>query len=190
MRTYEEIFGNSSSYDMELEKIKSKIMKLYSDLVSQAFKQSKPEASQDEISDFIDQNSLEFKGEGFEEEADGLDKLLELLMQDEDLDPVEDMDYEDHKVATGKEPKSRRHNPLWTPSTKPLESPKGGLFTPSDKRSMPKTKALKTPRGSIRSFEKVPVKVEHSSLKDIWDAEREKLLALVRRRNKESNVIL
>ena len=166
MRTYEEIFGNSSSYDMELEKIKSKIMKLYSDLVSQAFKQSKPEASQDEISDF------------------------ELLMQDEDLDPVEDMDYEDHKVATGKEPKSRRHNPLWTPSTKPLESPKGGLFTPSDKRSMPKTKALKTPRGSIRSFEKVPVKVEHSSLKDIWDAEREKLLALVRRRNKESNVIL
>ena len=152
------------------------------------FRQSKPGASEEEINHFLDSNALEFKGEGFNDEADGLEKILDLLMQDEELDEVSERAFEKHDVASGDEPRSRRHNPLWTPSTKPIESPKGGLFTPSDKRVMKKTKAPETPRGSIKRLIDDDPKVDTKSLKDIWDAEREKLLELVRKRNKESGV--
>jgi hypothetical protein len=190
MMTYQEAFS-SSSYDLELEKIKSKIQKLYHDLVVKTFKQSKPAATVDEINNFLEDNKLEFKGEGFNEESEGLENLLDSLIQSENLDDVSDRIYEKPEVATGKELKSRRHNPLWTPSTKPLESPKGGLFTPSDKQSRPKTKALEVPKGFKRqkAVSDNP-KVNSKSLQAVWDVERNRLLKLVKERNKEFGIRL
>ena len=93
MMTYQEAFS-SSSYDLELEKIKSKIQKLYHDLVVKTFKQSKPAATVDEINNFLEDNKLEFKGEGFNEESEGLENLLDSLIQSENLDDVSDRIYE------------------------------------------------------------------------------------------------
>ena len=188
MMTLEDAFADSV-YDMELEKIKNKIMKLYTDLVEKTFRTSKPGASEEEIQAFQDANALEFKGVGFNDEADGLEKLLELLMQDEDLDETSEMDFEEHDVAKGdklKESKDKTTAPL----TEKLKDHKGGLFTPEDLQKKVKTKALKTPRGKIERLIDDEPKVQKGELKDIWDAEREKLLQLVRKRNKEHGVKL
>jgi hypothetical protein len=179
-----------TSYDMELEKIKNKIMKLYTDLVKKTFRMSNPGASQEEIQNFIDENALEFKGDGFSEEADGLEKILDLLVQDEDLDEIKEKKFEKPKVAEGKELKSRHENLLRELITKPLKVPTGGLFTPKDRHSLPKTKAPSIPRGTIKRIIDDDPKVSTIGLKDIWDKELDRLLALVRKRNKEHGVQL
>jgi len=178
-----------TSYDMELEKLKKKIASLYQDLLLKHFKVSNPGAPQDQIDAFMEANELEFKeAEDFNEEADGLEKLLELLSQEEDLDKVKDKEFEKADVETTKELKSKSNESTKAPKTSSLPDPKGGLFTPSDKRSKTNTKTLSTPRGKIERLVDDEPKVSTQSLKDIWDAEREKLLELVRKRNKEHGV--
>ena len=178
-----------STYDMELEKIKNKIQKLYTDLVEKTFRTSNPGATQEDIQAFLEANALEFKGVGFEDEADGLDKILELLLQDEDLDEVSEREYEEPDVAKGEKLKESKEKST-APKTSPIVDPKGGLFTPKDSKSRPKTKALKTPRGKIdRLIDDAP-KVNTKSIQDILDMERNKLLELVRKRNKENGVKL
>ena len=75
-------------------------------------------------------------------------------------------------------------------NTKSLKIPTGGLFTPRDKHSLPKTSALPTPKGSIKRKIDDDPKVSKETLKAIWDAERQRLLDLVAKRNKEHGVIL
>lgn len=187
MMTLESAFSDTS-YDMELEKIKKKIMRLYTDLVEKTFRMSNPGASPEDIEAFLESNAIEFKGEGFDEEAEGLEQILDLLYQDEDLDPVREKKSVTPKVQTGDLPKSHRENRLWRPSTKSLEDPAGGLFTPPDKHKRPKTKALEAPRGKISRLIDDDPKVSTRGLKDIWDEERQRLLELVRKRNKEHGV--
>tara|TARA_R110000787_G_scaffold77176_2_gene169831 strand:- start:863 stop:1432 length:570 start_codon:yes stop_codon:yes gene_type:complete len=180
-----------TSYDLELEKLKKKIASLYQELLTKQFRASNPGATQVELDAFMDANALEFKedSEDFDDEADGLEKLLELLSQEEDLDKVEDKTYEKPEVEQGKKLKSNK-DALTTPKTSALVDPKGGMFTPRDKRTQVLTKALKTPRGTIKRMIDDDPKVSTQSLKDIWDAEREKLLHLVKRRNLEHGVKL
>ncbi len=61
-----------TSYDLELDRIKIKIKQLYRDLVVKTYKASNPGASLDDIENFLEQNELEFKGDGFDEEAEDL----------------------------------------------------------------------------------------------------------------------
>ncbi len=187
MMTLEAAFADSS-YDMELEKIKNKIQKLYMDLVEKTYRVANPGASNEQLQAFQDANAIEFQGKGFNEEAEGLEKLLELLMQDEDLDSVGDKDYEKPEVEKGKELSSKSSDKLSVPLMEALKAHKGGLFDSKDKRDQPVTEALKTPRGKIERLIDDDPKVETQTLQDIWDAEREKLLELVRKRNKEHGV--
>lgn len=177
-----------TSYDMELERIKNKIQKLYNDLLVKTFRMSKPGASQEEIQAFLDANELEFKGVGFNEEAEGLEKMMDLLMQDEDIDEVSEKDYEKPQVEQGDELRAKVRDALTVPLTKALKDPSGGLFTPNDTRKKTKTKAPEVPRGSIKRLIDDAPEVNTKELQDIWDAEREKLLELVRKRNKEHGV--
>lgn len=177
-----------TSYDLELEKLKKKIQQLYVDLATKTFKAANPGATQEQLESFLEDNGIEFKeAESFDEDADGLEKLLELLSQDEALDKVSEKDFEKHDVEKGKKLKSNKEKST-VPSTEALEDHTGGLFTPGDKRAKTSTKALKTPRGTIKRSAVDPVKVETKSIQDVWDAEREKLLQLVRKRNKEHGV--
>ena len=189
MMTLETAFADTS-YDLELERIKNKITKLYNDLVEKTFRQANPGAPQDQLESFLESNALEFKDGGFDEESDGLERMLDLLTQDEELDKVSDKTFKAPEVAQGKEPKDKAHNRLFTPTTKSLEYPRGGLFTPPDRHRRPKTQSLRTPRGSIKRLIEDDPKVSTRGLKDVWDEERERLLALVRKRNKEHGVQL
>lgn len=179
-----------TSYDMELEKLKNKIKKLYMDLAAKTFKAANPGATPEQLQKFLEENGLEFKeAQGFEEEADGLEKILELLSQDEDLDKVADKDYEKADVETRKELKSKSKDKSTVPPTEAIEAHTGGLFfSGGDRRVITLTKALRTPRGTLKRTAKDSPKVYTRSLQDIWDAEREKLLKLVKKRNKEHGV--
>jgi len=55
-----------TSYDLELDKIKSKIQKLYRDLLVKTFKMANPNATPEELANFLEKNDLDFKGDGFE----------------------------------------------------------------------------------------------------------------------------
>jgi len=184
---YESVL-NDSAFELELEQIKTKIGKLYSDLAIKVYRQSNPAASQKDIDFFLESNALEFKGVGFDEEAEHLESMLDMMMQEADIDEVSDRDYYKADVESGAELKSKSKDKNTTPFTEALKKYKGGLFTPDDLRKKTFTQALKTPRGNIKRVIDDHPEMDLKSLKDIWDAEREKLLALVRRRNKEHGV--
>jgi len=179
-----------TSYDLELEKIKNKVKQLYNNLLVKTYKASNPSASPEEIQEFLETNELEFKGEGFEEESEDMESLLEMLSKEDELDEVKDKTYEEHDVENGKELKSKSNETTTAPSTKPFTIQTGGLFNPKDKQVKPKTSNLKIPTGTVkRSITDAP-SVNTLELKDIWEEEREKLLALVQKRNKEHGVRL
>jgi|10_taG_2_1085330.scaffolds.fasta_scaffold02474_9 hypothetical protein len=185
--TLESVF-NDTSYDLELEKIKGKIQKLYMDLVEKTYKSLNPNATSEQLQSFQEANALEFKqSNDFGEEAEGLEKILDLLVNDENLDKVTDQSYEKPDVEKGGT-KVKGKDSFFKAITKAIEMPKGGLFDHLDSRKKTSTKALKTPRGSIARLIKDQPKVDTRSLQDIWDEEREKLLELVRKRNKEHGV--
>tara|TARA_R110000782_G_scaffold74008_1_gene147974 strand:+ start:5961 stop:6527 length:567 start_codon:yes stop_codon:yes gene_type:complete len=179
-----------TSYDLELERIKTKIKQLYENLLVKTLKASRRDISAEEIADFLEMNELEFKGDGFEEESDSLEELLEALSKEDDLDEVKDKEYEDPDVEKGTELKSKSKDASTTPTTVNIDLPKIGMFTPKDKRRRIETKKLKTPRGKIsRVIDDSPT-VKSQEMKDIWDEERKKLLALVEKRNQEYGVKL
>jgi hypothetical protein len=178
-----------TSYDLELEKIKSKIKQLYVDLLSKTYKQAHPGATPEQLESFIEDNMMEFpEHESFDDDAEGLEKILDLLTHEEDLDKVSEKVYNNTNVEETKELSSKSKDSLRTPKTTPFDVPKGGLFNVKDKRSKVFTKSLKTPRGNIKRLVDDDPKVHTKPLQDIWDAEREKLLELVRKRNKENHV--
>lgn len=179
-----------TSYDLELEKIKNKIKQLYENLLTKTYKMSNPQATPEEISSFLEENSLDFKGQGFEEEAEDLEELLENLSKEDDLDSVSEKTFEKPDVESGKELKSKSKDALTTPKTKPLLIAKGGLLTPPDFHTIPITKKLRTPTGKIKRVIDDAPKVSSKELKDIWDSERNRLVTLVHKRNKEYGVRL
>ena len=179
-----------TSYDMELEKIKNKIQRLYTELLVKTFKAANPNATSEQIENFLEANELEFKGTGFEEEADDLDAMLDLLGKDDELDEIKNKSFEAPDVERGKELKSKSNEKTTAPTTTDLKLPTGGLFKPKDAQSRPKTKSLKTPTGKIKRIIDDAPTIKTQELKDIWEAERSKLLALVEQRNKEFGVIL
>ena len=78
------------------------------------------------------------------------------------------------------------------PKTANIKIAQGGLFTPSDKRTKPKVTqvSVPTPTGRIKRVATDNPKVRTEQLNTVWEKEREKLLALVRERNKEYGVVL
>ena len=189
MLTIEAAFADTS-YDMELEKIKNKIQRLYTELLVKTFKAANPNATSEQIENFLEANELEFKGTGFEEEADDLDAMLDLLGKDDELDEIKNKSFEAPDVERGKELKSKSNEKTTAPTTTDLKLPTGGLFKPKDAQSRPKTKSLRIPTGKIKRIIDDAPTVKTKELKDIWEAERSKLLALVEQRNKEFGVIL
>lgn len=181
----------STSYDLELEKIRNKIKQLYRELVIKTYKAANPGASSEDIETFLEQNELEFKGDGFEEEAEDLEALLDRLTQTEDLDEVKEKSYENYDVQTGSKLKSVSEGRP-APKTTTPEFHRGGLFTPADKKQRPGIKGLapKMPKETLKRSPTDSPKINTQHLQDIWDKERDKLLALVRERNREYGVRL
>ena len=191
MITLEDALADTS-YNLELDRIKNKIARLYRELLLKSLKQSNPGATEEQIASFLEENELEFKGDGFDEEAEDLQSLIDLLMhENEELDEVKEKDYEKHDVQKGSKAKEISEGRPAT-QTANIKIAQGGLFTPSVKRTKPKVTqvSVPTPTGRIKRVATDNPKVRTEQLKTIWEKEREKLLALVRERNKEYGVVL
>jgi len=52
-----------TSFDMELDKIKEKIVQLYNQVLEKAYKMENPTGTPEEMAMFLEENGLEFKGE-------------------------------------------------------------------------------------------------------------------------------
>ena len=189
--TMEELLSGSS-YNMELDKIKSRIKSLYRDMLTKVYKAANPGATVSDIQSFLDNNDIDFgeEKEEFDEDVESLENIMDQLLKVDEVDPVVDKEFSKPEVATGKEPKNKTHDKVKKFNTKALKIPKGGLFTPPDKHSLPKTSALPVPKGSIKRKIDDNPKVDKKTLKAVWDAERQKLLDLVAKRNREHGVIL
>ena len=135
---------DDTSFDLELEKIKAKIVQLYNMLAEKAYRIENPGATPEEIASFLEDNGLEFKSEesSFEEESNELQEVLDqMLGPQDDLDPVKDMKYSKPTVETGSELKAQKDKKD-LPKMSPLPEPKGLMATPKDVH-------IKVPKGTF-----------------------------------------
>jgi len=135
---------DDTSFDLELEKIKAKIVQLYNMLAEKAYRIENPGATPEEIASFLEDNGLEFKSEesSFEEESNELQEVLDqMLGPQDDLDPVKDMKYSKPTVETGSELKAQKDKKD-LPKMSSLPEPKGLMATPEDVH-------IKVPKGTF-----------------------------------------
>ena len=159
---------DDTSFDLELEKIKEKIIQLYNQLAEKAYRIENPGASPEEIASFLEDNGLEFKEDNsFEEESNELQEVLDqMLGPQDDLDPVKDREYSKPTVETGSELKAQKDKKD-LPKMSPLPEPKGLMMTPEDVHIKvpkgtfiePKAYSDKTPKRKV-----VPVDVSYAPL--------------------------
>jgi len=172
-----------TSFDMELDKIKEKIVQLYNQVLEKAYKMENPTGTPEEMAMFLEENSLEFKSEqeSFEAESSELQGILDQMMEGKDsLEPVKDKDYTNPTIEKGPELKAHRSK-LDLPKTSALPVPKGLMATPEDVHKKIPTGVYVEPKAEkIAKRKPVPVDVSYTPLvKEISN----KLASLEQRRD-------
>ena len=174
---------DDTSFDMELDKIKEKIVQLYNQVLEKAYKMENPTGTPEEMAMFLEENSLEFKSEqeSFEAESSELQGILDQMMEGKDsLEPVKDKDYTNPTIEKGPELKAHRSK-LDLPKTSALPVPKGLMATPEDVHKKIPTGVYVEPKAEkIAKRKPVPVDVSYTPLvKEISN----KLASLEQRRD-------
>ena len=159
---------DDTSFDMELEKIKEKIVQLYNQVLEKAYKMENPTGTPEELQMFLEENGLEFKGEqeSFDAESSELQEILDQMMGEgtDDLDPVKDKDYTNPTIEKGPELKAHRSK-LDLPQMSDLPVPKGLMATPEDvHKKIPKGIYIEPKAEKIAKRKPVPVDVSYTPL--------------------------
>ena len=144
---------DDTSFDMELEKIKEKIVQLYNQVLEKAYKMENPTGTPEEMAMFLEENSLEFKSEeqSFDAESNELQEILEQMMEGEDsLEPVKDMEYTNPAIEKGSELEKLKANKskITLPKMSDLPVPKGLMSTPKDVTKKLRSKNIEQPVSS------------------------------------------
>lgn len=160
---------DDSALDLELEKIKQKIAKLYNDILEQVFKVENPTGSPEELAAFLEENGLQFNSEknSFEEETNEIHDILDQMLGKEDnLDQVKDKSYSKPTVESGAELKAHKETKD-LPEMSALPDPTGLMATPKDSHTKAKT-SFKEPEAYTGKLPKrkkvVPVDVSYAPL--------------------------
>jgi hypothetical protein len=176
---------DDSALDLELEKIKQKIAKLYNEVLEKVFKIDNPTGSEEELAAFLEENGLQFNNEqgSFEEETSEIQDILDQMLSSEDtLDPVKDRSYSKPTVESGAEIKAHKETKD-LPEMSSLPEPKGLMATPKDSHTKAKT-TFKEPEaysGRLPTRKKViPVDVSYAPLVEQFT---DKLADIEQRRN-------
>jgi len=159
---------DDTSFDMELDKIKEKIVQLYNQVLEKAYKMENPTGTPEEMAMFLEENGLEFKGEkeSFDAESSELQGILDQMMGEgtDDLDPVKDKDYTNPTIEKGPELKAHRSK-LDLPQMSDLPVPKGLMATPEDvHKKIPKGIYVEPKAEKIAKRKPVPVDVSYTPL--------------------------
>jgi len=163
-----------TSFSLSLMSIRKKIIALYEQMLEKMYKAENPDASPEEIAEFIAENSLEFSAieedEGLDEEISELEEAIEAALQTEDLDPVSEKTYSKPEVESGKELKSKSNEKTTAPITVAPEDPKGMFSVPKDTQVKTKTTKVPDPTGTIKKRKKVKVDTSYAPVfKQIQD---------------------
>ena len=175
---------DDTSFDMELDKIKEKIVQLYNQVLEKAYKMENPTGTPEEMAMFLEENGLEFKGEqeSFDAESSELQEILDQMMGEgtDSLDPVKDKDYTNPTIEKGPELKAHKSK-LDLPKMSDLPVPKGLMATPEDVHKKIPTGVYVEPKAEkIAKRKPVPVDVSYTPLvKEISN----KLASLEQRRD-------
>jgi len=172
---------DDTSFDMELEKIKEKIVQLYNQVLEKAYKMENPTGTPEELQMFLEENGLEFKGEqeSFDAESSELQEILDQMMGEgtDDLDPVANTNP---AIEKGPELKAHRSK-LDLPKMSDLPVPKGLMATPKDlHKKIPKGVYVEPKAEKIAKRKPVPVDVSYTPLVQEIAS---KLASLEQRRN-------
>ena len=141
---------DDTRFDMELDKIKEKIVQLYNQVLEKAYKMENPTGTPEEMAVFLEENGLEFKGEqeSFDAESSELQEILEQMMEGQDsLEPVKDMDYTNPAIEKGSELKANKSK-IALPKMSDLPIPKGLMATPKDVTKKLRSKNIEQPASS------------------------------------------
>ena len=141
---------DDTSFDMELDKIKGKIVQLYNQVLEKAYKMENPTGTPEEMAMFLEENSLEFKSEeqSFDAESNELQEILQQMMEGEDsLEPVKDMEYTNPAIEKGSELKANKSK-ITLPKMSDLPVPKGLMSTPKDVTKKLRSKNIEQPVSS------------------------------------------
>ena len=176
---------DDSALDLELDKIKQKIAKLYNEILEQVFKVENPTGSPEELASFLEENGLQFNNEqaSFEEETSEIHDILDQMLSGEDtLDSVKDRSYSKPTVESGKEIKAHKDKKQ-LPETSALPEPTGLMATPKDSHIKAKT-TFKEPEAYSEKLptrkKVVPVDVSYAPLVEQFT---DKLADIEQRRN-------
>lgn len=185
-----DIFSDST-LDAELETIKKKIDKLYNSLLEAAYRAKNPGASPEDIEAFLEENSLDFP-ETAGDELDELLGMIDSLTEEDDLDPVSEKAYSKPDVESGAELGAKSKDAPSAPKTVNIKEPKGMFQQPQDSRVKVKTSKVAEPTGIQKRSENHERHniIEKKTIRAVLDKERQRLLRLVKKRNKEFGVIL
>ena len=138
---------DDSTFGLDLEKIRTKIVELYTSLLVQAYKAENPVATDEEIQAFLEENALQFPSSE-ESEIDELMEMLDDLTLEDELDPVE-ANGEAPKVEQGKEPGSKTHEKGDTPDTKVTPIQTGMLTSKADVTKKVRSQKVEDPTGRL-----------------------------------------
>jgi len=157
---------DDTSFDMELDKIKEKIVQLYNQVLEKAYKMENPTGTPEEMAMFLEENGLEFKSEkeSFDAESTELQGLLDEMLggSTDDLDPVKDKNYTNPTIEKGPELKAHRSK-LDLPQMSDLPVPKGLMATPEDvHKKIPKGVYVEPKAEKIAKRKPVPVDVSYT----------------------------
>lgn len=188
-----DIFEDSCD-SLELDRIKAKVLEVWSHLLSVTYEKEYKDMSEEDddyktLEHYLEHHKLMFGGDVQEqsEEDELLDMLDNLLEEDEELEPVQ---------SEGKAPK---YSGSSLSSNKETSKVPSGSYssehmttkTPSDSEERVKSSSYKEHRGkTLKSKTHTSSSAHMQSLEDILKIERERLLRLVAKRNKEFGVRL
>jgi len=81
---------DDTSDGLELDRIKEKISSVYTQLLSQSFKNKRPTGTPEELEEFLETNQLNFgtPADTLDKEAASIDALLDKLLHNDDIKPV------------------------------------------------------------------------------------------------------
>jgi len=86
----ENIMNNDSTDGLEIERLKSKIVELYKNVLQKTLKSADPTLPDDELERLMDRHAIEFAKDSqtIDEELAEVNQLLDSFLKEDNLDPV------------------------------------------------------------------------------------------------------
>jgi len=190
---FKDTCDHNSTDSLELDRIKAKVLEVWSQLLSATYEKEYHDMNEDSddfvtLEHYLDHNKLMFEGD--EQPEDEVDTLL--TMFEDMLDPQEELESisGDSKAPTYSGTSLSAHKESSKAPKGTYDATHASTKTPSDSEIKAKSSSYIEPTGKTLTTkiheQSAPISIK--SIEDILKVERERLLRLVAKRNKQFGV--